>query len=900
MHIGSIVHEILQSALKNNLTTIAEIKAVTQKILSNPDIIQLLYSCKITLNDLQTQIDPFMDRIYNFMQQYVVGSKQSSSSLDAKFNPHSDKSFNGRIAEVIDIEENVWSPRLGLKGKIDASVAIYPPNSFLNSSRKLMPMEVKTGRASFSFEHKGQLLIYQMMMQDMGKQIDSGLLLYIREGIMSEIRSTRPEQSGLITMRNRLAKYMSAEIVTRDKLINLPEPIKHHSACETCPYNTLCCSFLKRESNYALNPNHPLVKVQAKHAGHLTDAHLDYFLHWCHLITLEHNEAQKSVKLKHIWTKTASERAVKGNTLADLSIMDLVMPLHDEFIHIFGTSTDNIDFTTKNFNIGDYLLVSTDKRCSITAGRVTHIDSSRITLSLPKDLTHQYANEAFHLDKYESQSQTVFNFTNIGVLLDNDDRINRLRSIIIDKESAVFSSTLPKSIQTTVDKVLMKMNAVQIKAVLKALTCENYMLIKGFPGTGKSQTLVNLIHLLKVMNKTILITSHTNSAVDNILLRLKERGIKFLRLGSSARIHQSLRDSCEAKLVENCKTVEQLETFYNSYRIVATTCLGATHPLLSRRRFDFCLVDEATQIYQPTVIRPLLSAERFILVGDPEQLAPLVRSNDARKIGANESLFERLDSKEATMVLGLQYRMNKTITKLANNLTYNGELKCADESVEKAVMDIPDMIKLKEKLATDKWLAKVLTPHLDQACALINTGDVYEKARSFDDFSSRNEKSRLYVNYCEIAIVTHIVDLLMECGVDGSSIGIIAPYRDQVEALQKVFESYHSVEVNTVDQYQGRDKKIIIYSCTLSETATDTPKTSSEVEILEDRRRLTVAITRAKHKLIMIGDVNCLNKYTPFKDLFKHMSSMSKTQVQDEKLGFLWNNLLNNLRVKLG
>jgi DNA replication ATP-dependent helicase Dna2 len=345
---------------------------------------------------------------------------------------------------------------------------------------------------------------------------------------------------------------------------------------------------------------------------------------------------------------------------------------------------------------------------------------------------------------------------------------------------------------------------------------------------------------------------------------------------------------------------------YSKYQIVAVTCLGSGHSLLTKRKFDYCVVDEATQIFQPTVIRPLLSAHRFILVGDPDQLSPLVRSNEARSLGANESLFERLDNENATFVLGLQYRMNKTITKLANNLTYNGALKCANDAIEKACMEVPMLNLLKEKFQTDKWLAKVLSPHLDQACALINTGNVYEMSKMFMESlkngSSSQElrdKSKLYINYCEIAIVAYIVDSLMECGVIGESIGIIAPYRDQVEALKKIFQSYAHVEVNTVDQYQGRDKKIIIYSCTLTEATNDENKLASDDEILEDRRRLTVAITRAKHKLIMVGDVNCLSKYTPFRDLFKHMNSMSKVQVQDEKMGFSWRKLMDGLQRKI-
>ena len=405
------------------------------------------------------------------------------------------------------------------------------------------------------------------------------------------------------------------------------------------------------------------------------------------------------------------------------------------------------------------------------------------------------------------------------------------------------------------------------------------------------------------MKKSILITSHTNSAVDNILLRLMERGIKFMRLGSAARVHQSLRDHLESSLVANCKNVEELDKIYKQHQIVAVTCLGSAHALLSQRKFDYCLVDEATQIYQPTVIRPLLSADKFILVGDPRQLAPLVKSSDGRSLGADESLFERLDSPECTMVLGLQYRMNRVITKLANALTYEGQLKCANEEIEKASMKVPKLEVLQEKMKTEKWLARVLSTHIDQSCSLINTGDVYQIATQFadsikdDSHKGFTDKSKLYVNFCEIAIVLHIVDLLIESGVTCDSIGVIAPYRSQVDALKKILSHHTTVEVNTVDQYQGRDKKIIIYSCTQSKMNSEVTKTS-EVEILDDRRRLTVAITRAKHKLIMIGDVNSLNYYAPFKDLFKHMSSLSKFQTEDGKFGFSWSRLLASLKDK--
>lgn len=200
---------------------------------------------------------------------------------------------------------------------------------------------------------------------------------------------------------------------------------------------------------------------------------------------------------------------------------------------------------------------------------------------------------------------------------------------------------------------------------------------------------------------------------------------------------------------------------------MAVTCLGSAHPLIAQTKFDVCLVDEATQIFQSSIIRPLYSSTKFILVGDPEQLPPLVRSNEAKFQGADESLFKRLDSVKATKILNLQYRMNRTITKLANSLTYQGDLKCADENVEKTVMKIPKPEILK-KYSSEKWLIRTLAGHLDMSCVLLNTGNVFKLVQEFSrnletsQEDSDEEKRSIYKNFCEIAAVLHIVKVLIE------------------------------------------------------------------------------------------------------------------------------------------
>lgn len=152
-----------------------------------------------------------------------------------------------------------------------------------------------------------------------------------------------------------------------------------------------------------------------------------------------------------------------------------------------------------------------------------------------------FFDQQFHLDRYESQTQMVFNLTNIGVLLENRESAERLRKIIIERSMPVFSKSLPDTIMKSGQQILASLNKPQRQAVLQALACENYMLLKGLPGTGKTQTLVALVQLLLLLNKTVLITCHTHSAVDNILVRLMAKKLKFLRLGSVSRIHPALR-----------------------------------------------------------------------------------------------------------------------------------------------------------------------------------------------------------------------------------------------------------------------------------------------------------------------------------------------------------------------
>lgn len=215
--------------------------------------------------------------------------------------------------------------------------------------------------------------------------------------------------------------------------------------------------------------------------------------------------------------------------------------------------------------------------------------------------------------------------------------------------------------------------------------------------------------------------------------------------------------------------------------------------MLAQNTFDVCIIDEATQVLQPTALRPLFSARRFVLIGDPDQLPPIVRSRQARTLGGDESLFVRLGGcREATVTLTRQYRMNATITALANSLTYGGALKCGNERVAEARLRLAKMLPVgteREPRPWDfEWVNRALSDQQRHAVMLLHTGNVFERSVRFEalvgamtrsangtrasrvgDNNAADEggavATRLYVNYCEAAVVVQLVEALHDVSV---------------------------------------------------------------------------------------------------------------------------------------
>lgn len=252
-------------------------------------------------------------------------------------------------------------------------------------------------------------------------------------------------------------------------------------------------------------------------------------------------------------------------------------------------------------------------------------------------------------------------------------------------------------------------------------------------------------------------------------------------------------------------------------------------------------------------------------------------------MGMDVSLFDRLNTVDSNAVvkLRLQYRMCGPVNQLANKLTYNGDLECGSQTIEQATL--PFTATEERRFSDRPWVLSVIKPGLVHAVMFLDTR-LLGRAKGHSFQNDSDDKSP--VNYCEVFVVTQIVEALNKTGLSFDQIGVIAPYQTQVQHLKRQLSEHSELEINTVDQYQGRDKEAIIYSCTKSEPAENFAGKEGTQTILHDLRRLTVAVTRAKHKLVIVGDSETLERYPPFAKLLAALEEHQRSTLCQGKDGF--------------
>lgn len=471
----------------------------------------------------------------------------------------------------------------------------------------------------------------------------------------------------------------------------------------------------------------------------------------------------------------------------------------------------------------------------------------------------------------------------------DDDRLAKLRDALLGTGKSHPSAQHPPRVggeEEPGDASASRFNDSQRAAIAFALAAPDFAVIHGPPGTGKTTTVVELIRQAVARGDKVLATAPSNAAVDNLLDKLLAAGLEPVRLGHPARVAPALRDRALDILVQSHPAARQARKFardahamfrkadkwtrnkpepgekqslraegrdlltaaremeraavekvLDDARVICGTLTGIDSDTLGRRRFDLAVIDEACQSTEPASWLPVLRADRVVFAGDPCQLPPTVISPDAAEQGLAVSLMERvmrIHGQTAARLLTVQYRMHADIMGFSNDEFYAGEL-VADPAVIGHTL---------RGLVADA----AADPLIDTAVTFVDTAGA-----SFDEEPEPDTESRL--NPREAGLAAKYVRKLLDAGVSPAHVAVIAPYSGQVRKLRELLAGT-GVEIDSVDGFQGREKEAVVISLVRSNP-------EGEIGFLSDVRRTNVALTRARRKLVVVGDSATLSNH-PF------------------------------------
>ncbi|GJJ13038.1 hypothetical protein Clacol_007287 [Clathrus columnatus] len=899
---GNFLHEVMQKCLASGKWDNQSIEDNVDEVVRSPTGLRELVKLGLGIEAAKVEVRARAGGLAGFSKRFIG----PTINPDGKLTDTRDlKDTVSRLAitELHDVEEEIWSPTYGLKGKIDASVDTLISQGFQDirkystshTGKWTLPLEIKTGHSVNVMEHRAQTILYTLLVAERyDVQVPSGLLYYTHSDELLRIPAVRNEVKALLMARNELASYLmrkrtldSEEQHFNDKPL-LPPTLDENYKCNKCYVVNGCMLYRKAVENIQ-DLTSPIAELYAKKTSHLTQAQCDFFKRWEALVSMEEQDVVRF--RQELWTMSAENREKKGRCFAHLIVRSYnrddtpgIARMHQHvyrFVRATHSSERFISPSTQlqdgslsllngSISVGDAVIISVDPDLiAVARGYVIELEPDYIMVGFDHEVDlrrvlqrarpkrNTLGGIICRIDKDEFGS-------GLGRIRDNLARLfyvhgdsKRLSLIVdlappqFDENDIIAGSGIPSHL-----------NANQRAAVHKVLSARDYAMILGMPGTGKTSTIAEIINALVKLGKSVLLTSYTHSAVDTILLKLKDAEYSILRLGSVEKVHPDIHKFTLSSQ-PHATTIEQLEHQILRPSVVATTCLSVDHPLFARRYFDYCIVDEASQVTLPTCLGPLRYADRFVLVGDHFQLPPLIRSKEARLGGLDISLFRRLVEAHPEAVVDLvdQYRMNFDIMLLANTLIYSNRLRCGSEEVARRGLTLPNHSNLRS------WCLERACPSSCWISKLINESRkvVFVDTDALPGLESH--VGDLIQNESEAQLVCQFTNALLACGVSESQIGIISLYRQQVKLLSHLLHSYKGIEFLTADRSQGRDKDCIIISMVKSNTSGNTG------ELMKDWRRINVSFTRAKRKLIIFGSRSTLRGAPVLAEFFKIIES---------------------------
>lgn len=608
--------------------------------------------------------------------------------------------------------------------------------------------------------------------------------------------------------------------------------------------------------------------------------------------------------------------------------------LNQTAIEVFRTSDQDIEH---NFEFGRPVMffmvkkmgknenqgrkVQSIKYFSFT-GTVSYVDGDRMVITVPDsapllDLQQSTEPIGVQLSFDETSYKLMFEALD-RVMKAKNNRLAYLRDLFYSHQKAGRFSFEPMKFPW--------LNPTQERAVNEVLWAKDVAIVHGPPGTGKTTTLVEAINETLMRESQVLVCAQSNMAVDWISEKLVDRGINVLRIGNPTRVNDKMLGFTYERRFESHPDYPQLwairkairelrknrkkgsenyhqkmdrlksraaeieirinSELFGEARVIACTLVGSAHRLLEGMKFGTLFIDEAAQALEAACWIPMKRASRVILAGDHCQLPPTVKSIAALRAGLGKTLMERIaeNKPEVVTLLKIQYRMNDEIMRFSSDWFYGGKVESAPQIKYRSVLDYDHPI---------TWID---TSNEENQITIEGEDAPEDSASTSSSVSAANQNSdlnfkeqfvgesfgRINKAEAELTLLT-LAEYFTKIGKqrvlsESIDVGIISPYRAQVQYLKKLIKKYEFfkpyrrlISVNTVDGFQGQERDVILISLVRSND-------EGQIGFLKDLRRMNVAMTRARMKLIILGNKDTMTKHPFYKKLWEYVEAINNNE----------------------
>lgn len=555
-------------------------------------------------------------------------------------------------------------------------------------------------------------------------------------------------------------------------------------------------------------------------------------------------------------------------------------------------------------------------------GTVSYVDGDRMVITVPDSaplLELQQSTDPIGVQLSFDETSYKLMFEALDrVMKAKNNRLAYLRDLFYSHQKAGRFSFEPMKFPW--------LNPTQERAVNEVLWAKDVAIVHGPPGTGKTTTLVEAINETLMRESQVLVCAQSNMAVDWISEKLVDRGINVLRIGNPTRVNDKMLGFTYERRFESHTDYPQLwairkairelrknrkkgsenyhqkmdrlksraaeielrinAELFGEARVIACTLVGSAHHLLEGMKFGTLFIDEAAQALEAACWIPMKRASRVILAGDHCQLPPTVKSIAALRAGLGKTLMERIaeNKPEVVTLLKIQYRMNDEIMRFSSDWFYGGKVESAPQIKYRSVLDYDHPI---------TWID---TSNEENQITIEGEDAPEDSASTSSSVSAANQNSdlnfkeqfvgesfgRINKAEAELTLLT-LAEYFTKIGKqrvleERIDVGIISPYRAQVQYLKKLIKKYEFfkpyrrlISVNTVDGFQGQERDVILISLVRSND-------EGQIGFLKDLRRMNVAITRARMKLIILGNKDTMTKHPFYKKLWEYVEAINNNE----------------------